>query len=60
MTKHHEEEITREDIVRGIQKGVRERTLFPILLGAGVVNIGVQPLLDLVVESAPARSSARR
>ena len=48
-----EEEITREDIVRGIQKGVRERTLFPILLGAGADNIGVQPLLDLIVESVP-------
>ena len=48
-----EEEITREDIIRGIRKGVRERTLFPILLGAGADNIGVQPLLDLIVECVP-------
>lgn len=48
-----EEEITEAEIVRALSKGTREGKLFPILCGAGSDNMGVQPLLDLIVEVVP-------
>ncbi|MDH7568131.1 MAG: GTP-binding protein, partial [Armatimonadota bacterium] len=48
-----EEEITDADILAALRKGVREAKVFPILCGAGADNVGVQPLLDMVVETLP-------
>jgi elongation factor G len=43
-----------EDLIPGIKAAVRERRLFPILAGAGLQNIGIQPLLTAIAELAPA------
>ena len=43
-----------EDLIPGIKAAVTEGRLFPILVAAGIPNIGIQPLLTSIVELAPA------
>jgi len=43
-----------EQIKTGLRKGVVERTCYPVLCGAALRNIGVQMLLDAVVDYLPA------
>ncbi|HXG63551.1 MAG TPA: elongation factor G, partial [Blastocatellia bacterium] len=43
-----------EDLIPGLKAAVRERRLFPILATSGLQNIGVQQLLNEIVELAPA------
>ena len=43
-----------EDLIPGIKQSVCERRLFPIFVASGVANIGVQPLLNEIVELVPA------
>ncbi len=42
-----------EDFQRGFAKAVRSRALYPILAGAPGLVLGVQPLLDLIVNAFP-------
>ncbi len=46
-------ELSEEDIVLGLRAGMVKRTLFPVLAGAAVRNMGVQPLLDFICEYGP-------
>ena len=46
-------EISTEEIVRCLRKGTIERRLFPAVCGSSVRNIGIQPLLDLMVSCFP-------
>lgn len=48
-----EEEISNDDMIRALRQGVKEGKVFPILFGAATDNIGVQPLLDLILETIP-------
>src|SRR5919205_713295 len=43
-----------EELIPGIKQAVCERRLFPIFIASGVANIGVQPLLNEIVELVPA------
>src|SRR5262249_12872307 len=43
-----------EDLIPGIKSAVREGRLFPIFVTASVPNIGLQPLMNAIVELAPA------
>src|SRR5262245_47014093 len=43
-----------DDLIPGIKAAVAERRLFPILVASGVPNIGIQPLLNSIVELVPA------
>jgi len=43
-----------EDLIPGIKAAVREGRLFPIFATAAVPNIGVQPLLNCMVDLSPA------
>jgi elongation factor G len=43
-----------EDLIPGIKAAVRDRRLFPILAASASLNIGIQPLLNEIVELAPA------
>ncbi|MGA9768728.1 MAG: elongation factor G [Blastocatellia bacterium] len=43
-----------EDLIPGIKQAVCERRLFPIFIASGVANIGIQPLLNEIVELVPA------
>lgn len=46
-------ELTREEIVNGLQQGMMEKKLIPVLFGSATNNIGVNQLLDFIVEYLP-------
>jgi len=46
-------EISIEEIVRCLRKGTMERKLVPAACGSSLQNIGIQPLLDLMVSCFP-------
>lgn len=46
-------ELSESEVREGLLRGIRAQKLFPILCGAPARNIGVTPLLDLVVEAFP-------
>src|SRR2546423_7628776 len=43
-----------DELIPGIKQAVCERRLFPIFIASGVSNIGIQPLLNEIVELLPA------
>ena len=47
------EEITEEDIVRGLRKATIATELFPVYCGTALKNKGVQPVLDGVITYLP-------
>jgi elongation factor G len=46
-------EVTTEEMVRCLRKGTTERKLVPAVCGSSTRNIGIQPLLDLMISSFP-------
>jgi elongation factor G len=46
-------EISTGEIIQCLRKGTMERRLVPALCGVSVRNIGIQPLLDLIVSCFP-------
>jgi elongation factor G len=54
MEKYFEEmELSREDILRGLHLGMLDGSVVPVLCGAAAPNLGVDKLLDCVVEFVP-------
>src|SRR5579875_812138 len=54
LTKYLEgEELTQEEIRRGLRRGVIGGTIFPVLCTAALVNKAVRPVLDAIVDYAP-------
>ncbi len=47
------EPLTDEELERGVVAAVKSGSLFPVLFGSATANVGVQPLLDALVELAP-------
>ncbi|MEY8001935.1 elongation factor G [Clostridium sp. Mt-5] len=47
------EELTEEELVSGIRKGVIANELVPVLCGSSYKNKGVQPMIDAVVDFMP-------
>jgi len=47
------EELTAEEIERGLSIGVKNATVYPVLCGSAVKNIGVSTLLDFFVNYMP-------
>lgn len=47
------EELTTEEIKRGLRKGTIDGSIMPMLCGSAFKNKGVQPLLDAVVDYLP-------
>jgi elongation factor G len=47
------QELSAEDLATGLRKGILNRTIFPVLCGSGLRNMGVQPLLDAVTQLLP-------
>lgn len=45
--------LSNEELFQALRKGVLNRMIFPILCGSGLRNIGVQPLLEAVVQFLP-------
>jgi len=46
-------DISIEEIIQCLQKGTIERRLVPALCGASIRNIGIKPLLDLMIRCFP-------
>ena len=46
-------EISAEETVRCLRKGTMERRLVPAVCGSSTRNIGIQPLLDLIISCFP-------
>ncbi|MBI2370524.1 MAG: elongation factor G, partial [Deltaproteobacteria bacterium] len=42
-----------EEVVEGLRQGVLQRKFTPVLCGSGLRNMGLHPLLDLVIEVLP-------
>jgi elongation factor G len=45
--------LTREEVMRGLRKGVCEMAFFPVICGTAFKNKGVQQILDVVVDYLP-------
>jgi elongation factor G len=46
--------LSEEDLIPGIKAAVRERRLYPVMVASGLQNIGVQMVLDAIVDYVPA------
>ncbi|OGP67522.1 MAG: translation elongation factor G [Deltaproteobacteria bacterium RBG_13_47_9] len=46
-------EISTEEIIKCLREGIKQSRLVPALCGSSIRNIGIQPLLDLMVECFP-------
>ena len=46
-------EISTEEIIQCLRRGTIERRLLPALCGSSIRNIGIQPLLDLMISCFP-------
>jgi elongation factor G len=54
MEKYLQDQIpTRPEMIAALRKGTVERRCYPVLCGAALKNVGVQNLLDFVVELLP-------
>ena len=47
------EELSPQEIVRGLQLSVRQGTMVPVLCGSALKNIGLQSLMQAIVDFAP-------
>jgi elongation factor G len=52
------EELSDVEILSVVKKGIRSGQLIPVLCGAGSKNIGVQTLLDAIIEYLPGAAEA--
>jgi len=53
------EEITAEELARTIRQGVQEQKLFPVLAIAGSKSVGLDPLLNAIVQLCHRRSTSQ-
>ncbi len=47
------QELSAEDLAKGLRQGVLHKTIFPVLSGSGARNMGIQPLLGAIIECLP-------
>ncbi|KKM12531.1 elongation factor G [Clostridiales bacterium PH28_bin88] len=47
------EELTSGEIVSGLKQAVRAGSVIPVLCGSALKNIGIQPVLDVIVDFMP-------
>ncbi len=47
------EELTADDLAKGLAKGVRERLFLPVAASAALRNMGVQPVMELINRLLP-------
>jgi elongation factor G len=46
-------ELSEEDLIAGLTRGVKERKIYPVLCASSLHNIGIHPLLDAIVAYLP-------
>ncbi|MBI4495782.1 MAG: elongation factor G [Deltaproteobacteria bacterium] len=47
------QELSPEELSQGLRRGVLAKTIFPVLSGSGLKNLGVTPLLNAIVQCLP-------
>ena len=47
------QELSAEDLAKGLRQGVLKKTIFPVLCGSGLKNMGIQPLLTAIIDCLP-------
>ena len=52
------EEITQEELIRGLRAGLRSGNFVPVLFGASQMSIGIAEILDGIVDLLPAPSES--
>jgi elongation factor G len=50
-------ELTADEVKQGVAKGISQMSLFPVLCGVATKAVGVQALLEFIVEYCPAPTS---
>jgi elongation factor G len=50
------EELSAEEIYTGFKVAIRKGMVIPVLCGSATKNIGIQPVLDLIIEGLPSPS----
>ena len=54
MEKYFEAgELTQEEVLAGLKKAILERKIIPVFCASALYNIGIQPILDAIVELLP-------
>ena len=48
------EEITTDELVKAVRLGIREQKLFPVLATSGARSVGLEPLMNAIVQLLPA------
>ncbi|MGA1868702.1 MAG: elongation factor G [bacterium] len=46
-------ELSDEEIIKGLKKGIRDRAFTPVVCGSALNNIGIQPFLDIIIDFFP-------
>lgn len=59
IEKFFEGELTDEEISAGLQSGISSGNVVPVLCGAALENIGVQQLMDAIVNCFPSPANAK-
>jgi elongation factor G len=60
MEKYFEgEELTREEIYEGLKKGVLEGELIPVLCGSSTQNVGVETLMNVIIDFLPSPEESK-
>ena len=47
------QELSPEELAQGLRKGILNKNIFAILCGSGLKNMGIQPLLDAIIQGLP-------
>ncbi|MBN1946382.1 MAG: elongation factor G [Bradymonadales bacterium] len=59
MEKYFEEgDLSSDDLRKGLTRGVKEGVIYPVFAGCATLNIGVQPLMDLIAQVFPGADEA--
>jgi elongation factor G len=54
MEKYFESgELSPEDLIGGLKKSILNRELYPVFVASALLNIGIQPILDSIVNYVP-------
>lgn len=47
------QELSMEELASALRKGVLGKAIFPVLCGSGLKNMGIQPLLEAIIQDLP-------
>ena len=59
IEKFFEGTLTEEEILTGLSAGIRANQFIPVLCGSAINNIGVQPLMDILISCFPSPVEAK-